>query len=88
MDTGEEMKAFETIRRGVHFSPELKEGLGGTLLLALAASLGQIVVPIAVQQTLDRGLNGPDGPNVAVHRADGPAWQRWRWCSPASRRTP
>ena len=44
--------------------PELKEGIGGTLVLAVLASLGQVVVPIAVQQTLDRGLNGPDGPDV------------------------
>ncbi len=27
--------------------------------------MGQVVVPIAVQQTLDRGLNGPDGPDVS-----------------------
>jgi ABC-type multidrug transport system fused ATPase/permease subunit len=64
MDTGEEMAALETIRRGVHFSPELKEGFRGTLVLAVLASLGQVVVPIAVQQTLDRGLNGPGGPDV------------------------
>ncbi len=64
MDTGEEMRALETIRRGVHFSPELKEGFRGTLVLAVIASLGQVIVPIAVQQTLDRGLNGPGGPDV------------------------
>ncbi len=27
MDTGEDIAAMETIRRGVHFSPELKEGI-------------------------------------------------------------
>ena len=64
MDTGEELAAFATIRRGVHFSPELKDGIGWTLVLALIASLGQVVVPIAVQQTLDHGLNGPHGPDV------------------------
>ncbi len=64
MDTGEDIKAFETIRRGVHYSPELKEGIGFTLVLAVLASLGQVVVPIAVQQTLDRGLRGPGGPDV------------------------
>ncbi|WP_372729844.1 ABC transporter ATP-binding protein [Nocardioides sp.] len=64
MDSGEEMGAFETIRRGVHFSPELKEGFRGTLLLAVLASLGQIVVPVAVQQTIDQGLNAPGGPDV------------------------
>jgi ATP-binding cassette subfamily B protein len=65
MDSGENIAAIETIRRGVHFSPELKEGIGRTLALAVAASLGQVIVPIAVQQTLDRGINGSDGPDVA-----------------------
>jgi ATP-binding cassette subfamily B protein len=65
MDTGEDLAAMETIRRGVHFSPELKEGIGRTLALAVAASLGQVIVPVAVQQTLDRGINGPDGPDVS-----------------------
>ncbi len=64
MDSGEEISAIATIRRGVHFSPELTEGFRGTLVLAVIASLGQVVVPIAVQQTLDRGLAGPGGPDV------------------------
>ena len=65
MDTGEEIAAMETIRRGVHHSPELKEGIGFTLVLAVLSSLGQVVVPIAVQQTLDRGLRAPGGPDVS-----------------------
>ena len=71
LDTGEELGAIATIRRGVHFSPELKDGIGGTLVLAVLASIGQVVVPVAVQQTLDHGLNGPGGPDVGVRRADG-----------------
>ncbi len=55
---------METIRRGVGYSPELKEGLGFTLVLAVVASLGQVVVPIAVQQTLDHGLRDEGGPDV------------------------
>ena len=65
MDTGEDIGAMDTIRRGVAISPELREGLGITLLLAVVASCGQVVVPIAVQQTLDKGLNGPDGPRLS-----------------------
>ncbi|GAA2117536.1 ABC transporter ATP-binding protein [Nocardioides bigeumensis] len=64
MDTGEDIGALDTIRRGVAISPELRQGLGVTLLLAVVASFGQVIVPIAVQQTLDRGLNGPGGPDV------------------------
>ena len=65
MDTGEDIAAMETLRRGLALSPELKEGLGGTLMLAVVASIGQVVVPVVVQQTLDRGLNGPRAPTSA-----------------------
>lgn len=63
-DSGAEMTATETIRLGMRHSPELRQGLGLTLLLAILASGGQVVVPIAVQQTLDRGLNAPGGPRL------------------------
>jgi ATP-binding cassette subfamily B protein len=69
MDSGEEIGAWATIRLGMKYSPELRDGLGWTLVLAVIASCGQIVVPIAVQQTLDKGLNGPGGP-----RFDYVAW--------------
>jgi ATP-binding cassette subfamily B protein len=65
MESGDEMGAIATIRRGVHFSPELKEGVGWTLVLAALASVGQVIVPVAVQQTLDKGLNGAGGPDVS-----------------------
>ncbi len=65
LDSGEEIGAIATLRRGVHYSPELTEGIWRTLGLAILASLGQVVVPVAVQQTLDRGLNGPGGPDVS-----------------------
>lgn len=65
MDSGEDIGAIATLRRGVHFSPELKDGLGVTLVLALIASIGQVVVPVAVQRTIDHGLNGPNGPDVS-----------------------
>ncbi|WP_322936530.1 ABC transporter ATP-binding protein [Nocardioides bizhenqiangii] len=64
MVTGEDIGAWETIRRGVAHSPELVDGIGKTLVLAVIASVGQVVVPIAVQQTIDRGLRGPDGPDA------------------------
>jgi ABC-type multidrug transport system fused ATPase/permease subunit len=64
VDTGEEIGAIDTIRRGMAHSPELKEGIRFTLFLAVIASVGQVVVPIAVQQTLDRGLHADGGPDV------------------------
>jgi ATP-binding cassette, subfamily B, bacterial len=64
MDTGESISAWRTIGRGIELSPELKEGFWGTLFFAVLATLGRVVVPIAVQQTLDRGLNAPGGPDT------------------------
>jgi len=65
LDTGAGIGAMHTIRRGIHYSPELTEGIGRTLLLAVVASVGQVVVPVAVQQTIDRGLNADGGPDVS-----------------------
>jgi ATP-binding cassette subfamily B protein len=65
LETGEEISAWATLRRGVELSPELKEGFWGTLALAVVSTLGRIVVPIAVQQTLDHGINAPGGPDSA-----------------------
>lgn len=62
--SGEEIGAIETIRRGVRHSPELAHGIRGTLLLAVLSTAGQVVVPVAVQQTLDRGINAPGGTDV------------------------
>ena len=64
LSTGDDIGAWETLRRGVRHSPELVEGIGWTLTLAVLASVGQIVVPVAVQQTIDKGLRGPGGPDV------------------------
>ncbi len=65
VDTGEEISAWATLRRGIQLSPELREGVLGTFLLALVATAGRVVIPIAVQQTLDRGLGATGGPDVA-----------------------
>jgi ABC-type multidrug transport system fused ATPase/permease subunit len=65
MDSGDDIAALDTIRRGIAVSPELTEGLRGTLALAVVASLGQVIVPIVVQQTLDHGINGKGGPDVS-----------------------
>jgi len=65
MDSGEDIAALDTIRRGIAVSPELTDGIRGTLALAVLASLGQVIVPIVVQQTLDHGLADTGGPDVS-----------------------
>jgi ATP-binding cassette subfamily B protein len=59
---GEPDSTWRTFVRGLQLSPELLQGLPFTVLLAILATAGRVVVPIAVQQTIDRGLDssGPD----------------------------
>jgi putative ABC transport system ATP-binding protein len=49
-------------------SPEIREGLGVTLGLALLATGGRVIVPIAVQQTIDRGLTADAGVDLEFVR--------------------
>jgi ATP-binding cassette subfamily B protein len=48
--------AVETIGRGVDAAPALRTGFGLTLLLAIVGAGGRVVVPILIQQAIDRGL--------------------------------
>ncbi|WP_046471632.1 ABC transporter ATP-binding protein [Allosalinactinospora lopnorensis] len=48
--------ALGTIRRGLQLSPEFTRGLRLTLVFALIATVGKIIVPIAVQQIIDNGI--------------------------------
>ena len=55
--------ALETVRRGLSLSPELRTGLAGTIVIAVAATAGRVVVPIAIQQIIDNGL-AEDGVDI------------------------
>jgi ABC-type multidrug transport system fused ATPase/permease subunit len=54
------------MRRGLALSPELRVGLAGTLALAVVSMVGRAIVPVAVQQGIDKGLSAPGGPDVAM----------------------
>jgi len=58
--------ARATVRRAVALSPEIAVGLRTTLALAALTTLGRIAVPVAVQQTVDRGLQRAGGPDVSL----------------------
>jgi ATP-binding cassette, subfamily B, bacterial len=60
--------ALATLRRGLRMMPEFRRGLPATFALALIATAGRVVVPIAVQQTIDKGLTGPGGPDLDLVR--------------------
>ncbi|TYB44705.1 ABC transporter ATP-binding protein [Actinomadura chibensis] len=68
IETGTADGALSTLRRGIRMSPDFTAGLAGTLALALVSTAGRVVVPIAVQQTIDKGLGGADGPDLAFIR--------------------
>ncbi len=65
---GSELGAMATIRRGFRVSPEFKRGLPVTLLLAVVATLGRVIVPVTIQQVVDRGLSAPGGIDVGFVR--------------------
>ncbi|MDO8120772.1 ABC transporter ATP-binding protein [Isoptericola sp. b490] len=53
LDAQDRRGALLVLRRGLQVSPELVQGGVVTLLLAVAAAAGRVVVPLAVQQTVD-----------------------------------
>lgn len=48
--------AMAILRRGLRASPELRQGAGVTIFLALLSAAGRVVTPILTQQVIDRGL--------------------------------
>jgi ATP-binding cassette subfamily B protein len=65
VDHNDSAGGLETLRQGLRISPELADGWRLTGLLALLMTAGRIVVPVAVQQTIDTGLTGPGGPDMS-----------------------
>ncbi len=54
--------AMQVLRAGVKASPELRRGFVVSVLFAMVVALGRLVVPVAIQQILDKGFT-PDGPD-------------------------
>ena len=50
--------AIPTFRRAFRIAPEFVRGLRLTLFLAVLSTVGRVVIPIVVQQTIDHGLGG------------------------------
>ncbi|HEV2344921.1 MAG TPA: hypothetical protein VGS97_12565, partial [Actinocrinis sp.] len=60
--------ALAILREGLRLSPEFTRGIGVTMLLAVIATTGRIVIPIAVQQAVDNGFDAPGGVDVGEVR--------------------
>ncbi|HVF09016.1 MAG TPA: ABC transporter transmembrane domain-containing protein, partial [Actinomycetota bacterium] len=53
----EELKgSFGVLRRGIRESPELRKGLGLTLIVSLGITVVSLVTPVLVQQVFDHGF--------------------------------
>ena len=50
------VEALDTMRRGMSLSPEIRRGMLGTIALAVVATAGRVIIPVAIQQVLDGGL--------------------------------
>ena len=63
-----------TLRRGLELSPEIRQGIVVTILLAVVATVGRVLIPFVVQQTTDNGIMADGGTDVGyVMRAIGVA---------------
>ncbi|MFM8775701.1 MAG: hypothetical protein ACKOEH_02235, partial [Actinomycetota bacterium] len=50
----------KTINRGFGVAPALSKGIGVTFVLAVVGSLARVVIPVTIQQTIDKGLRPGD----------------------------
>jgi ABC-type multidrug transport system fused ATPase/permease subunit len=57
--------ALTVLRRGLAASPELRVGFRITVLMAVINAVGRIIIPVLIQQILDRGVLPSDGFNAA-----------------------
>jgi ATP-binding cassette, subfamily B, bacterial len=64
LDSRQPAGAWATLVRGLRLSPEFRNGLGLTLALAGITTAGRVVVPVAVQQVIDRGLRTGGEPDL------------------------
>lgn len=58
------LSTLGTLRRGLELSPELRTGLALTVVLAVVATVGRVVIPFVVQQTTDHGILAEGGPDI------------------------
>jgi len=66
IESGQRLGTWAILRRGLELSPELRRGIGVTVMLALISTVGRVVVPFVVQQTTDRGILARSGPDTGL----------------------
>jgi putative ABC transport system ATP-binding protein len=66
IESSRDLGTWAVLRRGLELSPELRRGIGVTVLLALISTAGRVVVPFVVQQTTDQGILAASGPDTGL----------------------
>src|SRR6478736_4573697 len=56
IESGQGRSTWETLKRGVELSPEIRRGIGVTIALAVLSTVGKLLVPFVVQRTTDEGI--------------------------------
>lgn len=64
IEASAKLGVMATLRRGLHLSPELTQGIKITLALAVISTAGRTVLPIAIQQITDTGIMADGGPDL------------------------
>src|SRR3954451_24509325 len=67
-ETGEARQpsgGLAVLRKGVKVMPEIREGIVVSLLFAVAVAAGKLLIPVAIQQVLDKGVLSADGFDAA-----------------------
>ncbi len=59
---------WTVLKRGIAASPELREGAVATVVLGLVIAVGRLVIPIVLEQLINRGLNGDGGVDLDLAR--------------------
>ncbi len=63
---GEPISTTQALRRAFVEAPTLRRGLFGTIGLSLLGTIGQLIVPVVVQQITDQELLSEAGPRIDV----------------------
>ena len=76
--------AVHTINRGLQEAPVLRQGLAVTWCLAAVGATSRVVVPILLQQAIDKGIMADGGVDVTLIAGLLPRSPPSRSSSPAS----
>jgi ATP-binding cassette, subfamily B, bacterial len=66
IESGQDLTTWGTLQRGVQLSPELRRGIGVTVVLAVLSTVGKVLVPFVIQRTTDDGILAAGGPDVGI----------------------